>query len=53
MTGDLMEITDMVIHVKCTSVAKNPKLQDNICDKCKWHSHPDRAKGKMLHCKMC
>ena len=52
MTGDLIEITDDTIHVKCTSAAKNHKLQDKICDKCEWHSHPDRAKGKMLHCKM-
>lgn len=51
MTGELIKITDR-IYVKCTSVAKNHKLQHKICDKCEWHSHPDRAKGKMLHCKM-
>lgn len=52
MTGELIKITDKTIYVKCTSATKNHKLQDKICDKCKWHSHPDRAKGKMLHCKM-
>lgn len=51
MTGELIKITDR-IYVKCTSVLKNHKLQDKICAKCEWHNHPDRTKGKMLHCKM-
>ena len=52
MTGELIKITDSTIYVKCTSVKKNAKRQDKMCDKCEWHNHPDRAKGKMLHCKM-
>ena len=50
--GELIKITDSAIYVKCMSVLKNHKLQDKICEKCQWHSHPDRAKGKMLCCKM-
>jgi len=52
MTGNLIKITDSIINVKCTSVAKIHKRQDKICNKCKWHNHPDRAKGKMLQCRM-
>lgn len=52
MTGDLIKITDSAINVKCTSVAKNDRLQDDFCDRCQWHRHVDRAKGKMLQCKM-
>ena len=50
--GELIKITDTAIHVKCLNIAKDPKLQDKICSKCWWHIHPDRVKGKMLHCKM-
>lgn len=52
MSGELITITDTMIYVKCTSVADNSFRQDEICDKCPWHSHSDRAKGKSLHCKM-
>lgn len=50
--GELIEITDTAIHVKCLNIAKNPESQHKICNKCWWHTHPGRAKGKMLHCKM-
>ena len=52
MTGELIKITDTKIYVKCTSVAKIYRRQKKICDKCEWHNHPDRAKGKMLQCRM-
>lgn len=52
MTGELIEIKNNWIVVRCTSVAKDKRLQDKICEKCKFHSHPLRAKGYGLHCRM-
>jgi len=48
--GDLIKIDGSIIHVRCHVVREKTKNPHVICEKCYWHNHPDRAKGKLLHC---
>jgi len=48
--GKLIEYTETKIRIKCLTVAKDPKDQDEICKSCSFHKNPD--KKLTLHCKM-
>ena len=48
--GILKKITPSTIYVRCNVVRIDTKDPDLICEKCYWHHHGDRAKGKMLSC---
>ena len=49
--GDLIDNTNTHIIVRCNKV---DEVEENkgFCIQCYWHNHPDRAKGKILQCKM-